>query len=245
MRASSASRASCSAPTSNSTGRMPATRTFDDFLAALASRKRKTIRGERRDALADGITVHWLTGSDLTEEAWDAFFAFYMETGSRKWGRPYLTRAVLFADRRRAWRDRILLVMAKRAGRWIAGAHQLHRLRHAVRPPLGRGRAPPVPAFRALLLPGDRLRHRPQARARRGRRAGRAQARPRLPAGHHLFGALHRRSGAAPGDRRLPQARARLCGCRGRGACGGSRRSARIWSSRTEHDPEKWEPVFG
>ena len=66
--------------------------TFDDFLAALASRKRKTIRREREDALANGITVHWLTGADLTESVWDAFFDFYMDTGSRKWGRPYLTR---------------------------------------------------------------------------------------------------------------------------------------------------------
>lgn len=95
--------------------------TFDDFLAALASRKRKTIRRERQDALANGITVHWLTGSDLTEAVWDAFFAFYMETGSRKWGRPYLTREFysLVGER---MADRILLVMAKRAGRWIAGA---------------------------------------------------------------------------------------------------------------------------
>jgi len=95
--------------------------TFDDFLAALASRKRKTIRRERQDGLANGITVHWLTGSDLTEDAWDAFFAFYMETGSRKWGRPYLTREFysLVGER---MADRILLVMAKRAGRWIAGA---------------------------------------------------------------------------------------------------------------------------
>jgi predicted N-acyltransferase len=94
---------------------------FDDFLGALASRKRKTLRRERQDALANGITVHWLTGSDLTEEVWDAFFTFYMETGSRKWGRPYLTREFysLVAEK---MRDRILLVMAKRAGRWIAGA---------------------------------------------------------------------------------------------------------------------------
>ncbi|MGA8613990.1 MAG: GNAT family N-acetyltransferase [Xanthobacteraceae bacterium] len=94
---------------------------FDDFLGALASRKRKTIRRERQDALANGITVHWLTGSDLTEEVWDAFFAFYMETGSRKWGRPYLTRE-FYSLVGEKMRDRILLVMAKRAGRWIAGA---------------------------------------------------------------------------------------------------------------------------
>jgi predicted N-acyltransferase len=95
--------------------------TFDAFLEALSARKRKTIRRERRDALAHGISVHWLTGSDLTESVWDAFFDFYMETGSRKWGRPYLTRPFysLVAER---MGDRILLVMAKRAGRWIAGA---------------------------------------------------------------------------------------------------------------------------
>ncbi len=94
---------------------------FDDFLAALSSRKRKTIRRERQDALQNGITVHWLTGSDLTEEIWDAFFDFYMETGSRKWGRPYLTRE-FYSLVGEKMKDRILLVMAKRAGRWIAGA---------------------------------------------------------------------------------------------------------------------------
>jgi len=94
---------------------------FDDFLAALAARKRKTIRRERHDALQNGVSVHWLTGGDLTEDVWDHFFAFYMETGSRKWGRPYLTRA-FFSLVGATMRDQILLVMAKRAGRWIAGA---------------------------------------------------------------------------------------------------------------------------
>ncbi|QIB32326.1 GNAT family N-acetyltransferase [Ancylobacter pratisalsi] len=94
---------------------------FDDFLGELASRKRKVIRRERREALENGISIHWLTGPDLTEEAWDAFFAFYLETGSRKWGRPYLNRQFysLISER---MADRVLLVMAKRAGRWIAGA---------------------------------------------------------------------------------------------------------------------------
>ena len=95
--------------------------TFEDFLAVLAARKRKTIRRERQDALANGVSVHWLTGSDLTEAIWDAFFAFYMETGSRKWGRPYLTRQ-FFSLVGETMRERILLVMAKRSGRWIAGA---------------------------------------------------------------------------------------------------------------------------
>jgi uncharacterized protein len=94
---------------------------FDEFLAALTARKRKTIRRERHDALADGISVHWLTGSELTEAVWDAFFEFYMETGSRKWGRPYLTRD-FYSLVSEKMRDRIVLVMAKRAGRWIAGA---------------------------------------------------------------------------------------------------------------------------
>lgn len=95
--------------------------TFDDFLSALASRKRKAIRRERTEAVAAGITIHPLTGRDLTEEVWDAFFEFYIDTGSRKWGRPYLTRA-FFSMIGETMADRILLVMAKRNGRYIAGA---------------------------------------------------------------------------------------------------------------------------
>ncbi len=94
---------------------------FDHFLGALTARKRKTIARERREALAPGISVDWLTGSDLTEAVWDAFFAFYMDTGSRKWGRPYLTRP-FFSMIGETMPERILLVMAKRAGRYIAGA---------------------------------------------------------------------------------------------------------------------------
>jgi predicted N-acyltransferase len=95
--------------------------TFDDFLAALSSRKRKTIRRERRDALAAGIEVVALNGTDLTEAAWDAFFAFYMDTGSRKWGRPYLTRE-FFSLIGQTMANETVLIMAKRAGRFIAGA---------------------------------------------------------------------------------------------------------------------------
>ena len=94
---------------------------FDDFLAALSSRKRKVIKRERRDAEQSGITIHHLTGSDLTEAVWDDFFAFYMDTGSRKWGRPYLTRA-FYSMIGETMADKILLVMAKRNGRYIAGA---------------------------------------------------------------------------------------------------------------------------
>ena len=96
-------------------------RSFEDFLSALASRKRKAIKRERREALAAGISVHWLVGSDLTEAAWDAFFDFYMETGSRKWGRPYLTRR-FYSLIGQSMADKVVLMMAKRAGRYIAGA---------------------------------------------------------------------------------------------------------------------------
>ncbi|MCW5697978.1 MAG: N-acetyltransferase [Bauldia sp.] len=99
-------------------------RDFDDFLAALASRKRKTLRRERAEALAGGITVEHLTGRDITEAAWDAFFAFYMDTGSRKWGRPYLNRR-FFSMLGERMADRVLLVMARRAGKPIAGALNL------------------------------------------------------------------------------------------------------------------------
>lgn len=94
---------------------------FDDFLTALASRKRKAIKRERRDALANDIAIEHVTGRDLTEAHWDAFFAFYMDTGSRKWGRPYLTRR-FFSLVGERMADQILLVMAKRAGRYVAGA---------------------------------------------------------------------------------------------------------------------------
>ncbi|SEC01770.1 hypothetical protein SAMN05519104_0577 [Rhizobiales bacterium GAS188] len=98
--------------------------TFEDFLSALASRKRKAIKRERRDALQNDISIEWVTGSDITEAHLDAFFGFYMDTGSRKWGRPYLTRA-FFSLLAEGLRDRLLFVMAKRAGRYIAGAINL------------------------------------------------------------------------------------------------------------------------
>ena len=94
---------------------------FDDFLEALASRKRKLIRRERRDALANGITIECLTGSDIKTEHMEAFYTFYMDTGSRKWGRPYLTRA-FFSIIQETMPDQILLIMAKREGQYIAGA---------------------------------------------------------------------------------------------------------------------------
>ncbi len=94
---------------------------YDDFLATLASRKRKALKRERRTALENGITIEWLTGGDLTEGAWDDFFAFYTDTGGRKWGRPYLNRT-FFSLVGERMPDDILLVMAWRDGRRIAGA---------------------------------------------------------------------------------------------------------------------------
>lgn len=97
--------------------------TFDDFLAALSSSRRKTIRRERRDAQA-GLDIRVLTGSEIEEAHWDAFFAFYIDTGSRKWGRPYLTRD-FFSRIGATMADRIALVMAFRDGVPIAGALNL------------------------------------------------------------------------------------------------------------------------
>ncbi|HAT08591.1 MAG TPA: GNAT family N-acetyltransferase, partial [Rhodobiaceae bacterium] len=94
---------------------------FDDFLGELASRKRKNLRKERTKALENGIEVEWLTGNDLSESHWDAFFHFYMDTGQRKWGTPYLTRS-FFSMINETMQDDILLVMAKRNGDYIAGA---------------------------------------------------------------------------------------------------------------------------
>ena len=96
---------------------------FDDFLAALSSGRRKTIRRERREA-NQGLDIHCLTGADLTEAHWDAFFAFYMDTGARKWGRPYLNRR-FFSLLGERMAERVLLVLAARGGRWIAGALNL------------------------------------------------------------------------------------------------------------------------
>ena len=97
--------------------------TFEDFLAALSSGRRKTIRRERRDAQA-GLDIQALSGADINESHWDAFFAFYMDTGGRKWGRPYLNRQ-FFSILSERMADRILLIMARRDGRWIAGALNL------------------------------------------------------------------------------------------------------------------------
>jgi predicted N-acyltransferase len=97
---------------------------FDDFLGTLSSRKRKAIRKERASVAATGIDIRTLSGDALERVHWDAFFEFYMDTGGRKWGRPYLTRA-FFTALHETMRDEIVLVMAFRDGRPIAGALNL------------------------------------------------------------------------------------------------------------------------
>ncbi|WP_299826474.1 GNAT family N-acetyltransferase [uncultured Roseobacter sp.] len=94
---------------------------FDGFLASLSSRKRKNIRKERARAQDFGGMIQTFSGDDLQPEHWDAFWRFYQDTGARKWGTPYLTRA-FFDIAQETLRDDMALVLAERNGRWIAGA---------------------------------------------------------------------------------------------------------------------------
>lgn len=96
---------------------------FDDFLAGLSSRKRKAIRKERAHAQS-GLEIVHLTGDAIAEAHWDVFWDFYQDTGSRKWGRPYLTRR-FFSLLGESMADKVLLIFAVRDGRPIAGALNL------------------------------------------------------------------------------------------------------------------------
>lgn len=97
---------------------------FDDFLAALSSRKRKNIRKERRQAVVNDIEIEILTGKDITEDHWDHYFTFYQDTGRRKWGQPYLNRP-FFSLLGAQLPDRVILFMCRREGKYIAGALNL------------------------------------------------------------------------------------------------------------------------
>ena len=94
---------------------------FDDFLGSLSSRKRKNMRKERAQAQGFGGEIIALTGDEITEEHWDAFWIFYQDTGNRKWGTPYLTRN-FFHFAHQTMRDDMLMVLAMREGRPVAGA---------------------------------------------------------------------------------------------------------------------------
>ncbi len=99
-------------------------RTFDDFLAALSSRKRKTIRKERQKVQRVGLTLSPLTGAEITPAYWDAFFAFYMDTAERKWGSPYLNRD-FFHLLGETMADRVVLIVAEADGTPVGGALNL------------------------------------------------------------------------------------------------------------------------
>jgi len=94
---------------------------FSQFLEQLNSRKRKMIAKERRQARASGIQIKWISGSDIEERHWDIFYRFYMDTGMRKWGRPYLTRE-FYSRIGESMADKILLILCERDNKTIAGA---------------------------------------------------------------------------------------------------------------------------
>ncbi|MGY8998859.1 MAG: GNAT family N-acetyltransferase [Rhodospirillales bacterium] len=97
---------------------------FDDFLSELTSRKRKAIKKERRQVSEQGINLHRLTGEDLTEDHWDAFYQYYLDTIDRKWGRSYLTRD-FFSILGETMSDLAMLVIAELNGHRVAGALNL------------------------------------------------------------------------------------------------------------------------
>ena len=173
--------------------------------AGVAQAQGDQARAARR--LDGDVTIEPLTGSAIRPEHWDAFFKFYMHTGSRKWGRPYLTRA-FFDLIGSTLADRVLLVMARRAGRYIAGAinfigddalygRNWGAIEH--RPFLHFE----VCYYQAIDFALSRGLRRIEAGA-----PGRAQARARLPADPHLFGARIRRCALGASDRRLSRTRA-------------------------------------
>ena len=180
--------------------------TFEDFLNTLNARHRKAIRRERRNALENGVTIHALTGDAITPDAWDAFFAFYMETGSRKWGRPYLTREFyrLIGE---TMADNVLLVMAKREGQWIAGAINFIGSDALYGRNWGAIEEHPFLHFEICYYQAiDFAIRRGLKRVEAGAQGEHKIARGYLPQ-TTLFRALYRRPIAAPRGRRLSQAR--------------------------------------
>ncbi len=162
----------CCAPTGNFIGAIAAIAISTSFWASCP---RPSARICARSARRCARKASNSTGSparDITEAHWDRFFDFYMDTGGRKWGHPYLTRD-FFSRIGASMADQILLIMARRGGHYIAGALNLMGDRRSLRPQLGRARVCALPAFRDLLLSGDRFRHRarPCARSRPAPRA--------------------------------------------------------------------------
>ena len=160
-------------------------RDFDDYLAALNSRKRKAVKKERREALAPGFEIDVLTGSDLRPRHWDAFYEFYLATSDRKWGSAYLNRR-FFALIGERMPEKIVLVMARRGTKYVAGAFNLLGTDTIYGRNWGSYGDYKFLHFRMLLLPGDRVRNFTRLKARRGRRTRTAQAAARLLAGAYL-----------------------------------------------------------
>jgi predicted N-acyltransferase len=157
-------------------------RAYADFLDALSSRKRKALRKERASAQAGRDRAADRRGSDGAH--WDVFFACYQDTGARKWGTPYLNRE-FFQLLHERMADKVLMVMAKRDGRYIAAALNLIRIDTLFGRYWGCAGAAGLPAFRALLSPGDRFRTRTRASpgskpAPRARTSSPAATGPRL-----------------------------------------------------------------
>ena len=183
-------------------------RSFDDFLAALNSRKRKTIRKERRTLEEWGLTFEALTGNDLGEEHWDLFHRFYRNTVDRKWGGAYLTRDFFFRLHE-TMADRTVLIVGRREGKIVCGALNMRGADTLYGRNWGCDTRLSLPAFRGLLLSGHRLCDPRGPPAGRGRGPGPAQDPARLRPRRNLQRALDRRPQFPPGGRRLSGARAR------------------------------------
>ena len=204
-----------------------AMRSFDDFLAALSSRKRKAIRKERAAAL-DGLEIVHLTGARPSPRRIGTPSGPSTRTPARANGAGPISPARFFSLLGERMADRILLILALRDGRPIAGALNLIGADALYGRYWGCDRGGAAPPFRALLLSGDRGGDRARPGAGRGGRAGRAQAGPRLSAGADLVRPLYRRS--APRATRSPHylaAERRAVARRDRGARRTSRPSAR------------------
>ena len=181
---------------------------FDEFLAGLSSRKRKSIRKERREANEGGMEIRALTGDALEERHMEAFYGFYLNTVDKKWSNAYLTQE-FFLKLATELSDRVVLVAAFQGGRLVGGALNLLGGDTLYGRQLGRGTALPDALFRGLLLPRDRLRDRAWARPRRGGSAGPAQDPARLPAEPHLQRPLDPRAPLPRGGGGFRQPRAR------------------------------------
>ena len=156
-------------------------RSFDDFLGALKSSRRKTIRKERARIVEQGLSLEILTGAALTPAIWDQFYPFYRATVDKRWGGAYL-RKRFFYRLGETMAEQVVLVMARHGGRYVAGALNLLGGETLYGRVWGCRRGVRIPALRGLLLSGDRVRDRPRPRAGRGGCAGAAQAAARLRA---------------------------------------------------------------